>query len=68
MGPYHSLNAVQRRYWELVADGVPPGVAGMAVGVSERCGQGWFRQRGGVNPQLSEPQGRRRPRLGALER
>ena len=68
MGSYQPLNAVQCRYWELVAGGAPPGVAGIAVGVSERCGQKWFHQRGGVNPQLSQPRGRRRPRLSALDR
>ncbi len=68
MVSYHSLNSVQRRFWELVADGVQPGVAGMAVGVSNRCGEAWFLQRGGVNPGLREPRGQRRPRLTPLER
>jgi transposase, IS30 family len=68
MGSYRPMNSVQRRFWELVAEGVVPGVAGTAVGVSKRCGEAWFHQRGGVNPRLCEPQGRTRPRLSPLER
>ena len=68
MGSYHPLKSVQRRFWELVAEGTAPGVAGTVLGVSERCGQEWFYQRGGVNPRLCEPQGQIRPRLTPLER
>jgi IS30 family transposase len=68
VGGYYPLNSVQRRFWELVAEGTAPGVAGVALGVSERSGQEWFYQRGGVNPRLCEPQGQIRPRLTALER
>jgi IS30 family transposase len=68
MGSYRPLNSVRRRFWELVGDGVPPNVAGSAVGVSERSGEEWFGQRGGVNPRLSEPKGRTRRRLTHLER
>jgi transposase, IS30 family len=68
MGRHRPLNSVQRRYRELVAEGTPPRVAGSAVGVSEACGVLWFRQRGGVNPQLREPEGQTRPRLMPLER
>jgi len=68
MGAHSSLNSVQRRYWELIAQGGPPSIAGPAVGVSETCGLQWFRQRGGVKPQLSEPQGQTRRRLTPLER
>jgi hypothetical protein len=56
MGSSRRLNWVQRWFWDLVAEGVRPGVAGAAVGVSERCGDAWFQQRGGVNPHLCEPQ------------
>jgi IS30 family transposase len=38
------------------------------VGVSERCGQEWFRIFGGVNPRLVDPGGRTRPRLSLVER
>jgi transposase, IS30 family len=68
MGRHGPLNSVQRRYWELVAEGTPPRVAGSAVGVSEAAGLLWFRQRGGVNPRLCEPKGQRRPRLVPVER
>jgi IS30 family transposase len=68
MGRHGPLNSVQRRYWELVAEGTPPRVAGSAVGVSEAAGALWFRQRGGVNPRLGEPQGQTKPRLVPLER
>jgi hypothetical protein len=54
MSPYRPLNSVQFRYGELVAEGVLPGVAGTAVGVSKRCGEAWFHQRGGVNPRFGE--------------
>ena len=40
----------------------------MAVGVSLGCGWRWFAERGGVNPQLREPQGQNRPRLSIDER
>ena len=68
MGRHRPLNSVQRRYWELVAERTPPRVAGSAVGVPEAAGLLWFRQRGGVNPQLREPKGQTRPRLMPLER
>lgn len=68
MGAYLSLLLVQRRFWELVAQGVPPSIAGPVVGVSETCALLWFRQRGGVNPQWSEPKGQTRPRLSHAER
>jgi transposase, IS30 family len=68
MGRHRPLKSVQRRYWELVAEGIPPRVAGRAVGVSEAAGALWFRQRGGVKPQLREPQGLTKPRLVPLER
>jgi transposase, IS30 family len=62
------LLSVRRRYWELIAAGVVPEAAGVAVGVSETCGGRWFRQCGGVNPQLQQAQGRKRPRLSIDER
>jgi transposase, IS30 family len=60
--------SVQRRYWELIAAGVFPGDAGIAVGVSATCGGKWFRKLGGVNPRWSPPRGQKRPRLSADER
>jgi IS30 family transposase len=52
----------------LVAEGIPPWVAGGLIGVSETTGGRWFRDAGGVNPQFSEPKGQKRPRLSIAER
>jgi len=60
--------SVRRQYWELIAAGVVPEAAGRAVGVSLRCGSAWFAERGGVNPQLQQHQGCKRPRLTHAER
>jgi IS30 family transposase len=60
--------SVQRRFWELIAEGWSSGDAGVAVGVSASGGGKWFRRFGGVNPKLQEPRGRQRPRLSADER
>lgn len=60
--------AVQRRFWELIAEGWSSEHAGVAVGVSVTCGRKWFRRFGGVNPRMHEPQGRIRPRLSPDER
>lgn len=60
--------AVQRQFWELIADGVPSGEAGVAVGVSAGAGSRWFRTFGGVNPRCPQAQGRTRPRLNHDER
>jgi transposase, IS30 family len=68
VGTQTKLMSVQRRYWELVAQGVTPLAAGPMVGVSETCGGTWFRNRGGVNPQFREHQGQIRPRLSIAER
>jgi transposase, IS30 family len=62
------LLSVQRRYWELIAAGVFPEDAGVAVGVSPTCGSKWFRRFGGVNPRWLQPQGQKRPRLSPDER
>ena len=68
MPSYWALVSIQRRFWELVAVGVPPSAAGPAVGVSGSCGLAWFRRFGGVRPQLSMCGGRVRPRLSVGER
>jgi len=60
--------SVQRRFWDLIAEGVSTESAAAAVGVSVRAGQEWFRRFGGVNPRISEPQGGKRPRLSHDER
>lgn len=68
MGSHWALLETRRRFWELIAQGCVPAAAAEAVGVSPTCARSWFCQRGGVNPQLREPQGQKRPRLSPLER
>lgn len=63
-----SLMSVQRRYWQLVANGVVVSDAAVGVGVSATTGLEWFRKFGGVNPQFDEPKGQVRPRLSMAER
>jgi transposase, IS30 family len=60
--------AVRHQFWELVARGVPPSIAGPMVGVSSCRGMAWFRTFGGVKPALHRPRGQARPRLSAEER
>lgn len=62
------LLSVQRRFWELIAEGVRTEDAAAAVGVSPVAGYQWFRRFGGVNPEFGLPQGRVRPRLSHDER
>lgn len=62
------LLSVRRRYWGLIAAGVLPQAAGVAVGVSATCGGRWFGQCGGVNPRLQHARGHKRPRLSIDER
>lgn len=53
-----------REFWVLVAKGVPASEAGIWVGVSQTSGLNWFRQAGGVRPQLRcANRSGRRPRL-----
>jgi IS30 family transposase len=68
MGARLSLKSVRRRYWELVAEGVPPWVAGPRVGVSETAGGRWFRNAGGVNPKFKDPAGTHWQHLSIAER
>src|ERR1700742_336991 len=68
MATHHSLVAVQRQFWELIAAGMSSEDAGRAVGVSNTCGVTWFRRFGGVNPRMQVAQGVSRPRLSLLER
>ena len=55
------LLKVQRRFWELIAEGVSSEDAAVAVGVSMTAGRKWFRKFGGVNPRIQRPQGRSDP-------
>jgi IS30 family transposase len=68
MGSHFALMSVQRQFWELVAAGVTPTDAGPLVGVSQRAGQQWFGDRGGVKPRFRKPSGQVRPRLSIAER
>ena len=50
---------VRREFWRLIRTGLPPGRAGVAVGVSGTIGQKWFRDAGGMPPlELSPPSSR----------
>lgn len=56
-------------FWEFVREGLSPGDAGVAVGVSSGCGQRWFREAGGVKPANHRPRSTGpRPRLTLDER
>jgi IS30 family transposase len=45
-----------RRFWVLIAAGMASAEAGIAVGVSDDCGERWFRKAGGMSPlPLSPP-------------
>ena len=68
MATYGASVSVERRFWELIVAGTTPTHAGPLLGVSSGAGRQWFRDRGGVNPQLSDPIGKVRPRLTIVER
>jgi IS30 family transposase len=59
MGRPRMPREVQRRFWGLVRAGDGVGVAAVAVGVSVKSGECWFRQAGGVMPSREEPTGLR---------
>lgn len=42
--------SVERLFWDKVAEGMLPGEAGVAVGVSPVTGSRWFRDAGGMSP------------------
>jgi transposase, IS30 family len=67
-GSLPPLRSLVVRFWHLVAQGVPPSEAGVRVGVSQTSGLNWFRQAGGVKPQLREPKSCGRPRLTFQDR
>jgi Helix-turn-helix domain len=50
--PYGRSGFVRRCFWLLIRAGVPPTLAGVAVGVSRSSGSRWFAQGGGM-PSLS---------------
>jgi IS30 family transposase len=54
-----SLLAIRRRFWRLIAEGLPTHEVSPLVGVSRRCGTTWFGHGGGMSPiSLQEPSGR----------
>jgi transposase, IS30 family len=56
-------------FWEEIGQGLNPGEAGVAVGVSVTTGHCWFREAGGVKPQFSKPKTLGpRPRLSLDDR
>lgn len=67
MGRPSPSMSVQRRFWELIAEGLSSEDAATAVGVSGPTGSRWFCRFGGVN-RLDAPTGRVRPRLSHDER
>jgi transposase, IS30 family len=59
MGRPVSVLAVRRRFWRLIAQGLPTEQASLLVGVSVTCGRRWFRDSGGMSPvSLRESSGR----------
>ena len=56
-------------FWEQIRNGLSPGDAGVAVGVSATCGRRWFGEAGGVKPHVSKPNtSGLRPRLTLEDR
>ncbi len=56
-------------FWAYVRQGLNPGEAGMAAGVSAGSGRQWFRESGGVKPRYCQPKSSGpRPRLSLEER
>ncbi|MGV0750941.1 IS30 family transposase, partial [Mycolicibacter minnesotensis] len=53
--PLPPLRSVVVQFWDHIGNGYAPAQAGVALGVSERCGLRWFADCGGVKPRLCEP-------------
>jgi len=59
MGRPGHLLGLRRRFWLLIAEGLPTEEAADRVGVSRSCGWNWFHHSGGMSPvSLTEPSGR----------
>ena len=59
MGRPGHLLGLRRRFWLLIAEGLPTEEASDRVGVSRFCGLTWFRKGGGMSPvSLAEPSAR----------
>ena len=66
---YKTLRSRIPAFWEQIRQGLNPGEAGVAAGVSQVTGNRWFREAGGVKPQFSKPEtSGPRPRLSLEER
>jgi transposase, IS30 family len=48
------LACVGRQFWDLIKEGMSPGEAGVAVGVSMSTGERWFAHAGGVRPKFPD--------------
>jgi transposase, IS30 family len=59
---------IVRQFWDHIGDGMSPGDAGMAVGVSMYTGGKWFAHAGGVRPKFPDGGLRERPRITFEER
>ena len=62
------LSWLGRRFWDCIREGMSPGEAGVAVGVSMASGRHWFADAGGVRPKFPDAGPRTRPRLSYEER
>ena len=59
MGRPGPLVATRRRFWQLIAQGLPTDEVSLLVGVSLSCGRYWFRNGGGMaTVSMAEPTGR----------
>lgn len=55
MGRPITPRVVQRRFWQLIGEGLPTEGAGVRVGVSAECSRKWFHDAGGMPPMKLSP-------------
>ena len=55
MGRPITPRVVQRRFWQLIGEGLPTEEAGVRVGVSAECSRKWFHDAGGMPPMKLSP-------------
>lgn len=59
MGRPRFAQALRRRFWLLIGEGLATDEVSARVGVSRQCGRLWFKESGGMPPlSLTEPSGR----------